>query len=121
MTSSSNRTTVRRRMIYSVCVVIVACFWLQNKARRARIEYKHCTLRELLGMKKMTAAKLPFAAFDYRTDTEFREVVSYKDRLDRDLEWAMDEGDRFFQGTSEAHKSLRRIANRLAELGIDYM
>jgi hypothetical protein len=32
----------------------------------------------------------------------------------------MDEGDRFFQGTSEAHKTLRRIAQRLGELGIDY-
>jgi hypothetical protein len=33
----------------------------------------------------------------------------------------MDEGDRFFQGTSEAHKTLRRIAKRLGELGIDYV
>ena len=32
----------------------------------------------------------------------------------------MDEGDRFFQEASAAHKALRRIAARLNELGIDY-
>ncbi len=33
----------------------------------------------------------------------------------------MDEGDRFFQGTSEAHRTLKRIAKKLGELGIDYV
>jgi hypothetical protein len=71
-------------------------------------------------MKKVTVTKLPFATADYRTGSAFTEVEPYKERLDRDGEWAMDEGDRFFQGASEAHKTLRRIAQRLSELGIDY-
>ena len=32
----------------------------------------------------------------------------------------MDEGDRFFQGTSAAHKALRKLAARLDELGTTY-
>ncbi len=68
----------------------------------------------------MTVTKSTFATADHGTDSECTEVESYTVRLDRDMEWAMDEGDRFFQGASEAHKSLRKIALRLAELGIDY-
>jgi len=32
----------------------------------------------------------------------------------------MDEGERFFQGTSATHKALKKITDRLNELGIDY-
>jgi hypothetical protein len=48
------------------------------------------------------------------------EVETYKERLDRDGEWAMDEGERFFQGTSKTHLALRKIAAKLNELGVDY-
>jgi hypothetical protein len=41
--------------------------------------------------------------------------------MDRDKEWAMDEGERFFQGTSKTHLALRKIAGKLNELGIDYV
>ena len=33
----------------------------------------------------------------------------------------MNEGSRFFQGTSETHLTLKRIARKLGELGIDYV
>jgi hypothetical protein len=49
------------------------------------------------------------------------EVEPYEDKLDRDREWAMSEGSRFFQGTSETHLALKKIARKLAELGIDYV
>ena len=45
----------------------------------------------------------------------------YEDRLEREREWAMSEGSRFFQGTSETHQTLKKIAARLGELGVDYV
>ena len=33
----------------------------------------------------------------------------------------MDEGERFFQGTSETHKALKRITQKLGGFGIDYV
>jgi hypothetical protein len=48
-------------------------------------------------------------------------VEPYEDRLEREREWAMSEGSRFFQGTSETHGTLKKITERLGELGIDYV
>jgi hypothetical protein len=72
-------------------------------------------------MKKTTQTGSPLATTNCGMDSITTKVESYRERLDRDLDWAMDEGERYFQGTSEAHKSLRRITQRLAELGINYM
>ena len=47
-------------------------------------------------------------------------VINYESRLNQDPRWAMSEGDRFFEETSETHQTLRRIARRLSELGIPY-
>jgi hypothetical protein len=47
-------------------------------------------------------------------------VVPYEVRLNRDREWAMDEGDRFFRGDDAVFKALRAIGRRLDELGVAY-
>ena len=48
------------------------------------------------------------------------EVDPYEDRLDREREWAMREGSKFFEGVSEIQDALKKIANKLREIGIDY-
>jgi hypothetical protein len=47
-------------------------------------------------------------------------MLTYEAQLDRDLNWALREGSMHFEGDSAVHKTLRRIAQRLDELGIDY-
>jgi hypothetical protein len=47
-------------------------------------------------------------------------VVPYERQLDADMEWALEEGGKFFEGKSAVHQSLRKIAMRLDELGIPY-
>lgn len=45
-------------------------------------------------------------------------VIAYHERLDRDRNWALEEGGKFFMGQSEVNAALRRITARLDELGI---
>ena len=45
---------------------------------------------------------------------------TYESLLNNDLNWALHEGSMHFEGESAVHKTLRRIAERLAELQIDY-
>lgn len=47
-------------------------------------------------------------------------MLTYEQKLDREPEWAMDEGDRFFREQSEAFKALRRIVPRLEAIGVPY-
>jgi hypothetical protein len=47
-------------------------------------------------------------------------MITYEGQLDRDLNWALREGSMHFEGDSAVHKTLRRITQRLDELGIDY-
>ena len=47
-------------------------------------------------------------------------MVIYEELLDRDLDWALREGSMHFEGGSAVHKTLRRIADRLHELDVDY-
>ncbi|HEX4073319.1 MAG TPA: nucleotidyl transferase AbiEii/AbiGii toxin family protein [Planctomycetaceae bacterium] len=47
-------------------------------------------------------------------------ILTYEGRLANDLRWAMTEGSLFFEGKGAVQESLRRIANRLNELGIPY-
>ena len=47
-------------------------------------------------------------------------MPNYEKRLDASRAWALREGGMFFQNESEVQKSLRRITDRLRELGIDY-
>jgi hypothetical protein len=48
------------------------------------------------------------------------EVVTYEQRLRLDRNWAMDEGDRFFQRTDSVFKTLRKLADRLESIGVSY-
>jgi hypothetical protein len=45
-------------------------------------------------------------------------ITTYEERLDNDLNWALDEAERFFQGRSFLHKALRRLTARLHQCGI---
>jgi hypothetical protein len=46
--------------------------------------------------------------------------LSYDALLDRDPEWALSEGGRFFEGKSAVNEALRKIARRLDDLGVPY-
>jgi hypothetical protein len=54
------------------------------------------------------------------TDSLPAVVPVYEDMLKRDWEWAMDEGDRHFQGEDAIFKTLRKIAGRLESIGVPY-
>jgi hypothetical protein len=47
-------------------------------------------------------------------------MITYESQLDADLRWALEEGSMHFEGKSAVHKAMRRIAQRLDDLGIDY-
>jgi hypothetical protein len=47
-------------------------------------------------------------------------VLTYEALLDQNLEWALIEGSIHFYGHNAVHKTLRRIASRLDDLGVDY-
>jgi hypothetical protein len=47
-------------------------------------------------------------------------TMAYEQLLKSDFQLALREGDMFFQGEGAVQKTLRRIAQRLDELGIDY-
>src|SRR5262245_20315567 len=47
-------------------------------------------------------------------------TMAYEQRLKSDFQLALREGDMFFQGEGAVQKTLRRIAQRLDELGVDY-
>ena len=47
-------------------------------------------------------------------------VPVYEEMLKRDWDWAMDEGDRHFQGEDSVFKTLRKIAGRLESIGVPY-
>lgn len=46
--------------------------------------------------------------------------TTYEQRLDQDPSWALREGSMHFENESAVHKTLREIARRLDELGVDY-
>jgi hypothetical protein len=47
-------------------------------------------------------------------------METYEQRLDRNLEWALQEGGMHFEQGSAVHKALRKITRRLQELGIPH-
>ena len=47
-------------------------------------------------------------------------VPVYEDMLKHDWNWAMDEGDRHFQGEDSVFKTLRKIAGKLDSIGVPY-
>jgi len=47
-------------------------------------------------------------------------VVAYEVRLRGDYDYAFEEGSMYFNQRSEVHKALKKIAERLDEMGVDY-
>jgi hypothetical protein len=47
-------------------------------------------------------------------------ITTYEERLNRDLNWALDEGSMHFDETNAVHRALRRITTRLMDLGIPH-
>lgn len=47
-------------------------------------------------------------------------MLTYEERLATDLDWALDEGSMHFEKQNAVHASLKRLAQRLEELGVDY-
>jgi hypothetical protein len=47
-------------------------------------------------------------------------VLTYEQQLDADFQLGLREGSMYFEGSSAVHATLRRLAQRLDELGIDY-
>ena len=47
-------------------------------------------------------------------------IATYEERLNRDLNWALDEGSMHFDENNAVHRALRRITTRLTELDIPY-
>jgi len=47
-------------------------------------------------------------------------MLTYEQRLNRNLDWALREGSMHFEKDSAVHKTLRKITKRLDELGIAY-
>jgi hypothetical protein len=47
-------------------------------------------------------------------------METYEQRLDRNFEWALQEGSMHFEQGNAVHKALRKITRRLDELGIPY-
>ncbi len=48
-------------------------------------------------------------------------MITYEQQLDRDFNWALEEGGMHFEEKSAVHKALRKIARRLDELGIPFV
>jgi hypothetical protein len=48
-------------------------------------------------------------------------MVTYEQRLNGNLDWALREGSMHFEKESAVHKTLRKITQRLEELGIPYV
>src|SRR5438445_12834655 len=47
-------------------------------------------------------------------------MITYEERLDRDLDWALREGSMHFEEKNAVHKALHRITRKLDELGVPY-
>ncbi|MGD9856996.1 MAG: hypothetical protein AB7U20_18760 [Planctomycetaceae bacterium] len=47
-------------------------------------------------------------------------LVTYEQRLDSNLDWALREGSMHFEKHSAVHETLKRIAQRLDEIGVEY-
>src|SRR5262249_8753789 len=47
-------------------------------------------------------------------------MVVYEQQLSRNLDWALKEGSMHFEKENAVHKTLRKLAKRLDELGIPY-
>ena len=72
-------------------------------------------------MKIPNLKDMPQSIARFHASSSATKVESYEHRLEHEPEWAMSEGGRFFQGEGETHHTLKKITQKLAELGIDYV
>jgi hypothetical protein len=47
-------------------------------------------------------------------------MIAYETQLNQDFRWALQEGSMHFEEASAVHRTLRRVAQRLDELGVPY-
>ncbi len=47
-------------------------------------------------------------------------MLTYEQKLDANLSWALDEGSMHFSETNQVHQTMRRLTSRLRELGIPH-
>jgi hypothetical protein len=76
---------------------------------------------QIMKRPQMRHAQRSIARFQASPGKTEAKVQPYEDRLNREREWAMSEGTRFFQGKSETHQALKKISQKLSELGVDYV
>jgi hypothetical protein len=48
------------------------------------------------------------------------DMITYEEKLNRNIDWALREGSMHFDQDSSVHRSLRRVCQRLENLGIPY-
>lgn len=72
-------------------------------------------------MKKSSVTHVGYPIASFPSSSGPIQLELYEHRLERDREWAMSEGSKFFQGTSETHLTLKKITQKLGELGINYV
>jgi hypothetical protein len=71
-------------------------------------------------MTKPSARLAPRSFARVRASFDATLVEPYEARLQRDPEWAMSEGSKFFEGKADVQATLNKITTKLRELGIDY-
>ncbi len=71
-------------------------------------------------MKKPFVKQLPVSIARFQGAKALTDLP-YEKRLQLDREWAMMEGSEFFEGKSEVQRTLKKIALKLRDLGIDYV
>lgn len=47
-------------------------------------------------------------------------MITYEEQLDANLDWALTEGSMHFENNNAVHKTLRKITQRLEEIGVPY-
>lgn len=56
----------------------------------------------------------------FRPATDVLECVPYEQRLNQNSRWALSEGSLFFEDKGSVQQAMRRIAQRLEEIGVPY-
>ena len=69
----------------------------------------------ILESQAMDAAQRHNAVANERSD-----FITYEQRLNQDSRWALTEGSIFFEDKGAVQQAMRRIANRLEEIGVPY-
>jgi hypothetical protein len=70
-------------------------------------------------MKPTATAGLPSSLVGFQRSPGTKQ--SYEAKLDLDPEWAMSQGNNFFEGKSQVQAALNKITKKLGELGVAYV